>query len=264
MTTDIAAPPPVLESREGGVLTLTLNRPAVLNAITDGLLDVLAESLRAARDDDGVRAVIITGAGRAFCSGQDLKTRAAGGNVDIAAHLREHYVPAVTAVRTLEKPVIAAVNGVAAGAGFSLAVACDLRIAAESATFVQAFVRIGLIPDASSTYFLPRLIGPARAAELMMLGDTIDATRALEIGLVNRVVPDDSLLASAGEWAARFAAGPRSIGLIKRALNASADNDLEAQLRVEETLQEEAASSTDFFEGVSAFLQKRPARFTGK
>lgn len=263
MTTEVASPP-VLEERGDGVLTLTLNRPEVLNAITDGLLDALAGSLRAAADDDSVRAVIITGAGRGFCSGQDLRSAASDGDLNIRMHLREHYVPAILAIRELEKPVIAAVNGVAAGAGFSLAVACDMRIASKSASFVQAFVRIGLIPDASSTYFLPRLIGPARAAELMMLGDTIDAARALEIGLVNAVVAPGALLKEAHALAARLAHGPRSIGLIKRALNRSLTNDLDAQLGVEEELQDMATGTADFFEGVSAFLEKRPARFTGR
>jgi len=165
---------------------------------------------------------------------------------------------------TGRKPVVAAVNGVAAGAGFSLALAADLRIAAESASFVQAFVRIGLIPDASSTYFLPRIIGPARAAELMMLGDSVNAARALEIGLVSRVVPDAELASAARDLGLRLARGPRSIGLIKRALNRSLVNDLDAQLGVEEELQAEAASTADFYEGVAAFLEKRQARFNGR
>ena len=140
-----------------------------------------------------VRAVVITGAGRGFCSGQDLRAASDDGGLDVGAILRDHYTPAIRAIRSMDQPVIAAVNGVAAGAGFSLALACDLRIAAESATFVQAFVRIGLIPDLASTYFLPRLIGPARAAELAMLGETVDSARALELGIVNRIVPDAEL-----------------------------------------------------------------------
>ncbi len=263
MSTEVASQP-VLEARHGAVLTLTLNRPQVLNAITDDLLDVLATSLRAAADDASVRAVVVTGAGRAFCSGQDLKAAAADGDLDIGMHLREHYVPAIRAMRELEKPVVAAVNGPAAGAGFSLALAADFRVAARSATFVQAFVRIGLIPDAGSTYFLPRIVGPARAAELAMLGDAVDAQRALEIGLVNAVVADAELPAAAAELAARLAAAPYSIGLIKRALNLSPGNDLAAQFQVEERLQSDAARSSDFVEGVTAFLEKRPARFSGR
>jgi 2-(1,2-epoxy-1,2-dihydrophenyl)acetyl-CoA isomerase len=253
----------VLEARDQGVLTLTLNRPERLNAINDDMLDELTASLRGADTDGAVGAVVLTGAGRAFCSGQDLRDAAAQGEVDIGAKLREHYAPAIRAMRSLRKPLIAAVNGPAAGAGFSLALAADLRIAAESATFVQAFVRIGLIPDAGSTYFLPRLVGPARAAELMMLGETVDARRAFDIGLVSRVVPDATLLDTALELAGRLARGPRSIGHIKEALAASSSNDLEGQLRVEERLQTDAAATSDFVEGVTAFLEKRPPHFTG-
>lgn len=263
MTTDIATPT-VLQARDEGVLTLTLNRPERLNAITDELLDALTAALRAAEEDAAVRAIVLTGTGRAFCSGQDLKAAAGEGGVDVRAKLREHYAPAIRALRSVSKPVIAAVNGPAAGAGFSLALATDLRIAAESATFVQAFVRIGLMPDAGSTYFLPRIVGPARAAELMMLGDAIDAGRALEIGLVSRVVPDAELPAAAGAIAQRLARGPRSIAYIKEALALSAGNDLEAQLQVEERLQEQAAATSDFFEGIGAFLEKRDPRFTGR
>jgi 2-(1,2-epoxy-1,2-dihydrophenyl)acetyl-CoA isomerase len=240
--------PQLLQSVTDGVLTLTLNRPEVLNAITPGLLDEVTDLLRLAASGRTVRAVVITGAGRGFCSGQDLRAAASEGGLDVGTILRDHYTPAIRAIRSMDQPVIAAVNGVAAGAGFSLALACDLRIAAESATFVQAFVRIGLIPDLASTYFLPRLIGPARAAELAMLGETVDSARALELGIVNRVVADADLAAAAAELAARLARGPRSIGLTKRALDVSHENDLEAQLAVE---------------GVSAFLEKRPATFTG-
>jgi 2-(1,2-epoxy-1,2-dihydrophenyl)acetyl-CoA isomerase len=254
---------PLLRSSGDGVLTLTLNRPHVLNAITPDLLDSLGEALRSAGEDDTVRVVIITGAGRGFCSGQDLRSAAESGNLDVQSVLRDHYAPAIRLMRSLEKPIIAAVNGVAAGAGFSLALAADFRIAAESATFVQAFVRIGLIPDMGSTYFLPRLIGMARATELAMLGDTVTAARALEIGLINAVVADQRLGDEAALLAARLAKGPRSIGLIKRALEPSLTNDLSAQLAVEETVQAEATGTADFYEGVGAFLGKRQARFTG-
>ena len=255
--------PQLLQSATDGVLTLTLNRPEVLNAITPALLDEVTDALREAASGRTVRAVVITGAGRGFCSGQDLRAAAGDGGLDVGTILRDHYTPAIRAIRSMDQPVIAAVNGVAAGAGFSLALACDLRIAAESATFVQAFVRIGLIPDLASTYFLPRLIGPARAAELTMLGETVDATRALELGIVNRVVPDGELAAAAAELAGRLARGPRSIGLTKRALEVSHENDLEAQLAVEERLQTEATTTSDFVEGVGAFLEKRRATFTG-
>jgi 2-(1,2-epoxy-1,2-dihydrophenyl)acetyl-CoA isomerase len=258
-----ATAPQLLQSVADGVLTLTLNRPEVLNAITPSLLDAVTDALRDAASGRTVRAVVITGAGRGFCSGQDLRAAAGDGGLDVGAILRDHYTPAIRAIRSMDQPVIAAVNGVAAGAGFSLALACDLRIAAESATFVQAFVRIGLIPDLASTYFLPRLIGPARAAELAMLGETVDAARALDLGIVNRVVPDAELAGAAAEWAGRLARGPRSIALTKRALEASHENDLEAQLAVEERLQTEATTTSDFVEGVSAVLEKRRATFTG-
>jgi 2-(1,2-epoxy-1,2-dihydrophenyl)acetyl-CoA isomerase len=257
MTTEL------LQTVADGVLTLTLNRPDVLNAITPPLLDELTAALHDAVSGHSVRAVIITGAGRGFCSGQDLRAAAGDSGLDVGAILRDHYAPAIRVIRSMDQPVIAAVNGVAAGAGFSLALACDLRIAAESATFVQAFVRIGLIPDLASTYFLPRLIGPARAAELTMLGETVDSSRALQLGIVNQVVPDAELATVSHELGARLARGPRSIALTKHALDVSGQNDLEAQLAVEERLQTEATTTSDFVEGISAFLEKRPATFTG-
>ena len=255
----------VVQTRDGRVLTLTLNRPERLNAITAELLDTLTAALRGAADDDGVRAVILTGAGRAFCSGLDLKAAAENGTgIDVRRELAEHYTPAIKAIREIPKPVIAAVNGTAAGAGFSLTLPCDFRIAAESAAFVMAFVRIGLIPDAASTYFLPRLVGPARAAELMMLGDSIDAQRAEEIGLVSRVVADPELMPAARALAERLAAGPRSLAYIKEALRLSPTHTLDEQLAVEERLQEQAVATDDFFEGVGAFLQKRHPSFRGR
>jgi 2-(1,2-epoxy-1,2-dihydrophenyl)acetyl-CoA isomerase len=257
---------PLLATAGDGVLTITFNRPAVLNALNPELLDSLAETLRAAADDDAVRTVVITGAGRGFSSGADLKAGVSSGSLDVQSLLHRHYVPVIRAMRTMDKPVVAAVNGVAAGAGFSVALAADLRIAAESATFVQAFVRIGLVPDAGSTFFLPALVGYARAAELMMLGDTIDALQAREIGLVNRVVPDAELPAVTAGLAGRLARGPRSIRLIKRLLSHRFDagHDLDTQLRYEGEAQAEAVSSADFLEGVAAFLEKRRAGFTGR
>jgi len=235
----------------------------VLNAITPEVLEALTVAFDSAAGDPAIRAIVITGAGRAFCSGQDLSAGAAAGGADVETMLREHYHPLITTMRSVDQPVIAAVNGVAAGAGVSLALAADLRLAAASATFVQAFVRIGLIPDAGSTYFLPRLVGPARAAELMLLGDTLDSATAERIGLVSRVVADDRLLDSALELAGRLASGPRSVQLIKRALRASPGNDLEAQLRVEEQLQGEATRTADFPEGIAAFREKRQPSFSG-
>ena len=253
----------VLQARDGRVVLLTLNRPARLNAITDGMLDSLTAALHEARDDDSVRAVIITGAGRGFCSGADLRDPLERGGIDVRRELSEHYAPAIRAMRELPKPVIAAVNGPAAGAGFALALAADLRIAARSASFAMTFVRIGFIPDAGSTYFLPRLVGLARAAEMMMLGDTVDAMSAHEVGLVSSVVPDAELLPAAHALAARLAAGPLSVAFIKEALRLTAENSLTEQLAVEERLQEQAVASADFSEGLSAFLQKRAPEFTG-
>src|SRR5438105_9052980 len=262
MATDVAAQP-LLEARDQGILTLTLNRPERLNASTDQLLDALTAALRAAEADDNVRAIVLTGAGRAFCSGQDLRAGPDVGIVDVRTKLREHYAPAIRALRSLPKPVVAAVNGPAAGAGFSLALAADLRIAAESATFVQAFVRIGLIPDAGSTYFLPRLVGPARAAEMMMLGDPADAARALEMGLVSAVVADADLPARAHAMASRLASGPQSIAYIKEALAASVANDLEALWQVVERMLVPTSKKADFIEGVTAYYERSPSRFTG-
>lgn len=266
MATDVQAE--VLEvSRAGGVLTLTLNRPSRLNALDDALLVALSTALAAARSDASVRCVLLTGAGRGFCAGADLGSGLLDPGPDrgmtVRRHLQAYYAPVILGIRELEKPVVAAVNGVAAGAGMSLALACDLRVCAESASFLQAFVRIGLVPDAGSTFFLPRLVGMAKAAELAMLGDQIPALEALRIGLVNQVVPDDALLSTALAVASRLAEGPMAVGLIKRALNLSLTSDLRAQLAHEEDLQALAANSDDSVEGVTAFLQKRPAEFRG-
>lgn len=259
----ISTAPVLLSGRGAGVLTLTLNRPEVLNGLTDELLDAVTDGCREAAVDDSVRVVVITGAGRGFCSGQDLRAGAAGGGVDISGHLRNHYVPMIRAMRDLEKPVIASVNGVAAGAGMSLALAADFRIAAESATFIQAFVRIGLVPDSGSSYFLPRLVGVAKALELTMLGETVDSAEALRLGLVHRTVLDEHLGAATAELAARLARAPRSAGLIKHLINNSLDNDLDTQLEREEEAQGIAAESDDFAAGVAAFIGKYPPEFTG-
>ena len=262
MSTTVSTP--LVTEKEGGVLTLTLNRPEALNSLNTELLAALAEALRGAAGDDSVRAVVVTGSGRGFCAGQDLKEELLGGAQDIAGHLRTHYLPVIEAMRRLEKPVIAAVNGVAAGAGLSLALAADLRIASDSASFCQAFVRIGLVPDAGGTYFLPRLIGLGRALEMAMLGDSIDAQEALRIGLVNRVVDHAELGSAAAELAGRLAKGPRSVGLIKQVLHQSFECDFEEQFANEEKAQQQALQSDDFREGVTAFLEKRPPSFAGR
>ena len=250
-------------SREGAVLTITLNRPDVLNAFNAAMHAALAAALKEARDPE-IRAVVVTGAGRGFCVGQDLtEFRDAPG--DIADRLRSGYHPNVLAVRALEKPVIAAVNGPAAGAGLSFACACDLRLGAESATFVPAFVNLGLIPDSGGTFFLARLLGPARAFEWMSSGRRLTASEAHAWGLVSEVVADDGLPARAGELAATLAAMPtRGIGMTKRLFDAAPTNNLEEQLELEAQLQSVATQTEDFREGAAAFLEKRDPDFTGR
>jgi 2-(1,2-epoxy-1,2-dihydrophenyl)acetyl-CoA isomerase len=259
----ISTAPVVLSTREAGILTLTLNRPEVLNGLTDDVLDAIATGCREAATDDSVRVVVITGAGRGFCSGQDLHAGMDNPDVDIRAHLRDHYHPMIHAMRDLEKPVVASVNGVAAGAGMALALAADFRIAGESASFIQAFVRIGLVPDAGSSYFLPRLVGTAKALELAMLGETVDSAEALRLGLVHRVVPDEDLARCTAEFAGRLARGPRSAGMIKKLFSLSHDSDLDTQLAREADAQAAAAQTSDFGEGVMAFMSKRATEFTG-
>jgi 2-(1,2-epoxy-1,2-dihydrophenyl)acetyl-CoA isomerase len=249
-------------TREGGVQTIALNRPDVLNAFNAAVHEGLAAALDDARDPE-VRAVVITRAGRGFCVGQDLtEFREAPG--DIGERLRGHYHPNILAIRALDKPVIAAVNGAAAGAGLSLACACDLRLAADSATFVPAFIGIGLIPDSGGTFFVARLLGQARAFEWMTSNRKLPAAEALEWGLVSEVVPADMLAARVAAVAATYASGPtRGYAMTKRLFDAAPLNTLEQQLELEAELQSEATTTKDFAEGVAAFLEKRPPRFRG-
>jgi 2-(1,2-epoxy-1,2-dihydrophenyl)acetyl-CoA isomerase len=253
---------PVLTGREGAVLTITLNRPDKLNALNASVHAGLAAALKEARGDD-VRAVVLTGAGRGFCVGQDLtEFRDAP---DITDRLRTTYHPNVLAIRALEKPVIAAVNGAAAGAGLSLACACDLRLAADSATFVPAFINIGLVPDSGGSYFIHRLLGNARAFEWMASGRQLTAGRAHAWGLVNEVVEADELPTRVAEVAATFAALPtRAIGMTKRLFDGAGSRTLEEQLELEAQLQAAATQTEDFREGVAAFLEKRDPSFTGR
>jgi 2-(1,2-epoxy-1,2-dihydrophenyl)acetyl-CoA isomerase len=247
--------------REGGVLTITLNRPEVLNALTRETQKQLVGALKDARADD-VRAVVLTGAGRGFCVGQDL-TEFREGADDISDRLRKNYHPTVLAIRSLEKPVIAAVNGPAAGAGLSLACACDLRIAADSATFVPAFINIGLIPDGGGTYFIARLLGPARAFEWMSSGRRLSAAEAHAWGLVSEVVEAEQLAARVAELAESYAQLPtRGVGMTKRLFNHAPHKTLDEQLELEAQLQAAATKTEDFREGVAAFLEKRDPRFS--
>jgi 2-(1,2-epoxy-1,2-dihydrophenyl)acetyl-CoA isomerase len=250
-------------TRDGAVLTITLNRPDVLNAFNADLHRALSAALTDAQADD-VRAVVITGAGRGFCVGQDLtEFREAPG--DIGERLRGNYHPNILALRRLEKPVLAAVNGPAAGAGLSFACACDLRLAAASATFVPAFINIGLVPDSGGTYFVRRLLGTARAFEWMTSGRRLGAVEALEWGLVSEVVEDEKLAERAAERAAELAAMPtRGIGLTKRLFDHAENAKLEEQLELEAELQTAATKTADFREGVDAFLEKREPRFEGR
>lgn len=253
-----------VEDSAEGVRTLVLDRPDALNALDRELKEVLIAAVRGAARDAHVRAVVLTGAGRAFCAGQDLRERGAGAP-GLGAELRERYIPLVLAMRRLEKPVIAAVNGVAAGAGFALALACDLRVMAQEATFVAAFGRLGLVPDSGLSWFLPRLVGPARAAEIVMTSDPVDAATAERIGLVNRVVPAGSVVAEAQALAARLAAGaPLALSLAKRSLSFALEHDLETTMEFEAQLQGTAGRSADHAEGVRAFAEKRPPRFSGE
>ena len=249
--------------RDGAVLTITLNRPDVLNALDTATHRALRGALKEAAADD-VRAVVVTGAGRGFCVGQDLKEFREAAH-DIAEHLRRSYHPNIHAIRALEKPVIAAVNGPAAGAGVSLACACDIRIAADDATFVPAFVSIGLVPDSGGTFFVTRLLGYARAFEWLCSGRTLSAAEAHAWGLASEVVERDVLAARAGELAAQLAALPtRAIGMTKRLLDRAGTVGLDEQLEWEAQLQAVATQSEDFREGVAAFLEKRKPAFTGR
>jgi 2-(1,2-epoxy-1,2-dihydrophenyl)acetyl-CoA isomerase len=249
-------------SRDGAVLTITLNRPDVLNALNGATHRALAGALKEARDGE-VRAVVLTGAGRGFCVGQDLQEF--GEMPNIADGLRERYHPNVLAIRGLEKPVIAAVNGPAAGAGMSLACVCDIRIAGASATFIPAFVNIGLVPDSGGTFFVTRILGYARAFEWLSSGRRLTAADAHAWGLVSEVVDDDALPTRAAELAGELAALPtRAIGMTKRLLDRAASSSLEEQLEREAQLQAAATQSEDFREGVAAFLAKRKPEFRGR
>jgi 2-(1,2-epoxy-1,2-dihydrophenyl)acetyl-CoA isomerase len=251
--------------RDGAVTTLTLDRPDVLNSFDRGMKEELLVAFKGFARDPGVRVVILTGAGRAFSAGQDLKERQEPGAADLGVELRERYNPIVLAMRRLEKPIIGAINGVAAGAGCSIALACDIRLASESASFIEVFGRVGLVPDTGSSWLLPRLIGYSRAAEMIFTAEPVDAARAAQIGLVDRVVPADRLMEEARALAGRLAeAAPLAMGMAKRALARALESDLESSLEYEAQLQTIAGRTADHAEGVRAFAEKRPARFRGE
>jgi len=254
--------------RDGAAAKIVLNRPDRMNAWSVGLSDDLLTALREVADDDSVRAVLLTGAGRAFCTGADLKDAAAAalaGKLDTDTILRQWYHPIVTTIRQMEKPVVTAVNGPAAGAGVSLALAGDLVVAAESAYFMLAFVGIGLVPDGGASLFVPSRIGFTRAAEMALFGERVPAPKAAEWGLINYSWPDAEFAKKADDLLRRLAEGPtRSYAGSKRELNSWLYDRMAAHLELEATIQQDLASSADLVEGVTAFQQKRPPRFTGK
>lgn len=244
-----------------GVCTITLNRPDKLNAFNEAQHKEFIEALNKAERDTAVRSVVITGAGRGFCAGQDLE---AVGKTPISTIVRKYYNTWITKIRTIEKPVLAAVNGVAAGAGCSLALACDLVLMSEKASYVQAFVKIGLVPDSGASYFLPRLIGYHKAMELALFGDKVSAADAMALGLCNRVIPEAEFPEAVATWAGRLAKGPRSMGWIKRQFTRGLERPLPEILELEAYLQEAAGASEDAREGILSFLEKREAKFSGR
>jgi 2-(1,2-epoxy-1,2-dihydrophenyl)acetyl-CoA isomerase len=253
----------LLETR-GAVRIVTLNRPDRLNALNADLHAGLSAAFDAIAADDAIRAVLLTGAGRGFCAGADLG-QGIGASTDLGESLDKQYNPLVRKMRALPKPIVSAVNGVAAGAGVNIALAGDIIIAARSASFTQAFIRIGLVPDAGGSYFLPRLVGDAKARALAMLGETISAEQAEALGMLYRVYDDVDFATEALTLATNLAAKPtQALAAIKNAFNASSGNSLDTQLNLERDLQRQMGRTPDFAEGVKAFLEKRPAQFTGR
>lgn len=258
----------VLVDLTDGVLTLVLNRPDRLNALTEDMHLALRAGIQRAHDDADVRAVLLTGAGRAFCAGQDLgdrDPRKGGPAPDLGQTLETYYNPTLRLIRSLDKPVVCAVNGVAAGAGANIALACDIVLAAQSARFIQAFAKIGLVPDAGGSWSLTRILGEARAKALALTAEPLPAQQAADWGLIWKAVADDALMDQARALALSLAAGPTlGLGLTKRLIQAAATNSLDEQLDLERDAQRKAGRSADYAEGVTAFLEKRPALFRGE
>lgn len=256
---------PILFEIKGSVGCITLNRPEKYNSFTRELALSMQEALKRCRDEESIRAILITGAGKAFCAGQDLGEVTQENPPSLTTILSEHLNPIIQLIREIEKPIVAAVNGVAAGAGANVALACDITVAAPKASFIQAFSKIGLIPDSGGTFFLPRLVGMQRAAAYMMLGDKVSAGEAARVGMIYQVLEDEDFDAAALALADRLAKMPtRGLGLTKRALNQAMTNDLDRQLAIEEQLQSSAGITHDYQEGVQAFLEKRTPEFKGE
>ena len=250
---------------ENGVCTMTLNRPEVFNSFNKSMAIALQDALKAAEKDDEVRCIVITGEGKAFCAGQDLAEATDPNGPELQQIVKDHYNPIIALIRSIEKPIIGAVNGVAAGAGANIALACDITIASENASFIQAFSKIGLIPDSGGTFFLPRIIGFQKAMALMMTGDKVSAQEAVDMNMIYKSVPADQFEEVIRLFAENLAKMPtKALGLTKRAMNQSMQNDLTQQLALEELLQTEAGQTHDFNEGVQSFLEKRKPVFVGK
>lgn len=250
---------------ENGVATITLNRPDLYNALNDEITFEMQDAFKTVSKDENVRVVVLTGEGKAFCSGQDLKAASGDQKRSFLQSLHKRYNPIISAMRSLPKPIVCRLNGVAAGAGCSLALACDIIVATEEATLIEVFINIGLVPDSGSSYFLPRLVGMAKAFEMCSMGTRVKASEAVVMGLINKSVPADQLDAAVKSYTDYFAKAPtKSIGLIKKMLSKSATSSLDEMLEYEAYCQEIAGSSHDYKEGVTAFLEKRKPNFLGK